>query len=426
MKSSTRTKQIRFLGGQCKATVSVQGSKSITNRSLICAALAQGESTIRNYSESDDTSLLANGLNQLGILVRRDGSSLVVEGKGGNVYSPKFPIPVGNAGTTLRFLVTLAALADRGVVFEGSPRMAQRPITDLLVALKSLGTEASFEDLFSRYKVQGGTFRGGSARLRVDRSSQFLSALLMIAPYAKEDVCIEILGELRSTPYIAMTTEVMKHFGVDVAQEDQRYSVKAGQLYKPNEFEVEADVSGASYFWAAAALTGGSVTVRGTRLQSMQGDIRFLHLLKSMGCVVEESDQGVIVTGPEKLTGIQVDMNDMPDMVPTLAVLALFAKGTTRIRNVSHLQHKESDRLDALEGELLKAGGTIKRTEDGLEITGSNMLGTQMDTRADHRLAMSFALLGLKARGTCIQDPDCVSKSFPDFWEEFDRLYGRN
>lgn len=425
MKSSTSTRLIKSINKPITATIAVPGSKSITNRALICAALGLGESRIGNYSDGDDTSLLANGLNQLGILVRRDGPSLIVEGKGGRVYGPKFPIPVGNAGTTLRFLVTLAALADRGVVFEGSPRMAERPITDLLVALKSLGTDATFEDLFARYKVQGGSFRGGTAQLRVDRSSQFLSSLLMIAPYAQEDVCIEIMGELCSTPYVAMTVAVMKHFGVEVHHKDYQYQVKAGQFYKPNIFEVEADASGASYFWGAAALTNGSITVQGTRLHSMQGDLRFLDVLKTMGCLIEESGEGITVAGPGQLRAIDIDMNDMPDMVPTLAILALFAKGTTHILNVSHLQHKESDRLEALQEELRKTGGSITRSNDGLEINGSTMHDAQLNTREDHRLAMSFALLGLKVSGISIEKPECVSKSFPDFWKEFDKLYER-
>jgi len=423
--TSVSVKQIKPIQEPIAATITVPGSKSITNRALICASLAQGESTIGNYSDSDDTSLLANGLNQLGVLVRRDDQSLVVEGKGGRVYAPKFPIPVGNAGTTLRFLVTLAALADRGVVFEGSPRMAERPIADLLNALSSLGTEATFEDLFGRYRVKGGSFRGGTAQLRVDRSSQFLSALLMIAPYAKEDVCIEIIGELRSTPYIQMTIDVMRQFGVEVCQEDQRYEVKAGQRYKPNVFEVEADASGASYFWAAAALTNGSVTVRGARLESVQGDIGFLDVLKTMGCRIEESGEGITVIGPDRLKAFDSDMNDMPDLVPTLAVLGLFAKGTTHIRNVSHLQYKESDRLEALHEELQKAGGSITRSDDGLEIGWSTMRDARLDTHEDHRLAMSFALIGLKVPGIVIEGTECVSKSFPNFWEEFDKLYER-
>ncbi len=423
--TSGSEKQIKPVSKPIVATIAVPGSKSITNRALICAALAQGESTIDNYSDSDDTSLLANGLNQLGVLVRRDGRSLVVEGKGGRVYAPKFPIPVGNAGTTLRFLVALAALADRGVVFEGSPRMAERPITDLLSALRSLGTEASAEDLFARYKVKGGSFRGGTAQLRVDRSSQFLSALLMIAPYAQENVCIEIAGDLRSTPYVAMTIEVMKRFGVDVFQKDHRYQVESGQRYEPNVLEVEVDASGASYFWGAAALTVGSVTVRGTRLDSMQGDLKFLDVLKSMGCRIEGSGEGITVTGPTSLKAVDIDMKDMPDMVPTLAVLALFAKGTTRIRNVSHLQYKESDRLVTLHEELKKAGGSITRSDDGLEISGSTMHDARLNTHEDHRMAMSFALLGLKVSGIVLEGTECVSKSFPNFWDEFDKLYER-
>jgi 3-phosphoshikimate 1-carboxyvinyltransferase len=407
-----------------RATVHVPGSKSITNRALICAALAQGESVLRGASDSDDTALMCNGLNQLGVLVRRTDDCLIVSGTGGRLYAPKFPIPVGNAGTTFRFLLSLAALAHGTTLFEADPRMAERPVTELLDALASLGVRVEANG-YGRYGVHGGTLSGGSVHLSGSKSSQFLSSLLMVAPWATSRLSIEVEGPLASAPYVALTLQVMEHFGVKVERyAEKRFVVHSGQRYAPAEFAVEPDASSAGYFFAAAALCGGEVSVQGLTLRSLQADAQFVELLQRMGCLVREDANAVCVSGDGSLRGIEADMNAMPDAVPTLAVLAPFATTPTRISNVAHLRHKESDRLAALATELRKLGAHIDVKDDGLEIHPSSLAGGVVDTYNDHRLAMSFALVGLKVPGIEIANPACVRKSFPGYWKEFDKLYG--
>ena len=410
--------------GPVQAKVRVPGSKSLTNRALICAALANGTSQLTNASDSTDTALLCNGLNQLGVLVRKMDNVLVVEGTGGRLYAPKFPIPVGNAGTTLRFMLSLASLATGEVVFEADSRMAERPMTELLDALRMLGVECRAEGIAPRYVVKGGSLRGGNALMRGDRSSQFLSSLLMAAPYARQDVVIEVEGMLSSIPYIDLTLDVMQAFGVGVEYFDRKwFRVKSGQTYSPASYSVEPDASGASYFLSAAAILGGEIVVEGLSRTSRQGDIAFARLLETMGAFVEEEGGNLRLVSKGALHGIDMDMNSMPDLVPTLAVTALFASGATRIRNVAHLRFKESDRLEALETELKKLGANITLHEDGLEIVPAPLHGCLLDTYDDHRLAMSFALIGTKVPGVKIENPDCVKKSFLAFWKEFEKLY---
>jgi 3-phosphoshikimate 1-carboxyvinyltransferase len=259
--------------------------------------------------------------------------------------------------------------------------------------------------------------------VRAGKSSQFLSALLLIAPHVRETLEIRLEDAASSRAYIDMTIRVMKGFGVHVERRgDGGFAIPAGQQYRPVEYEVEADASGASYFLAAAAIAGGTVEVRGIALQSMQPDIGFAGLLARMGCIVEETVGGVRVTGPQLVQGIDVDMNGMPDVVPTLAVTSLFAATPSRISNIAHLRYKESDRLAALEEELSRTGARVGIVDDGLAIHPGEMRGAQLDTRGDHRLAMSFALLGLRVAGIAVENPECVTKSFPAFWAEFDAL----
>ncbi len=411
--------------GPVRARMRIPGSKSFTNRALVCAALADGDSVLRNASDSNDTALMANGLNQLGILARENGETFVVQGTGGRIHSSKFPIPVGNAGTTLRFLLSLAAVADGRVVFEGSERMAERPIDDLLDALKTLGVAAMRTKHVARYEVQGGTLRGGPVLVRGDKSSQFLSSILMVAPYAERDTEIAVEGALTSASYVAMTLEVMKAFGVTVNASPEKFRVVAGERYRPAEYTIEPDASGASYALGAAAIAGGMVLAEGLHSRSLQGDIGFAGVLREMGCLTEENDAGLAARRDGPLRGVDVDMNRMPDVVPTLAAVALFASGKTRVRNVGQLRFKESDRLGCLAGELRKLGARVTLFDDGLEIDPAPLHGAQMDTHDDHRLAMSFALIGLRVPGVRVENPDCVIKSFPSFWKEFEKLYGR-
>jgi 3-phosphoshikimate 1-carboxyvinyltransferase len=396
----------------------------LTNRALICAALADGESHIEHASDSDDTSLLANGLNQLGVLVRRIEDRLVVSGKGGRLFAPRFPIPVGNAGTTLRFLLSLAALADGPVVLEGSARIAERPVQDLLDALSAMGVRTEFRTGVPRYVVHGGKLDGGDVHMRSDKSSQFLTSLLMVSPYARSDVRIVVEGRLSSASYVRITEDVMNRFGVvpDHDPSGGSFHVRAGATYRPARIEIEADASGASYPFAIAAITGGEVLAERIHRSSLQGDIGFLEVLRRMGCEAEETSEGVLVRRKGRLCGVECDMNVMPDVVPSLVAVALFAEGPTVIHNVAHLRYKESDRLTGLADELRTLGAEIEVLDDGLRITPSTLHGAALDPHDDHRLAMSFAVIGLRVPGISVKNPGCVTKSFPRFWDEFDRL----
>ncbi len=407
------------------AKVRVPGSKSITNRALVCASLARGTSILHGSSDSDDTELMCNGLNQLGVLVRREGETLVVEGTGGRLYAPKYPIPVGNAGTTLRFLLSVAAISEGQTTFQADMRMAERPMTELFDALKALGVEAGGGGKIPLFTVKGGSLNGGVVHLRSDRSSQFLSSLLMVAPLARNDVAIETGDEISSLPYVHMTVEVMKRFGVTVTcSGDRKFDVRAGQRYMPAVYQVEPDASGASYFLGAAAVAGGSVEIERAATSSLQSDTGIVTLLQQMGCSVDHTDSGVLIRSDKAIRGLEADMNTMPDIVPTLAVVALFARGKSRLLNVAHMRFKESDRLEALATELQKVGAKVAVMDDGLEIDPVPLHGAQLDPRGDHRLAMSFALIGLRVPGVIIENPQCVKKSFPAFWTTFDTLYG--
>lgn len=414
-------REIRQIHGQIQATVDVPGSKSFTNRALICAALAQGESIITNASDSDDTGLMANGLNQLGVLVRRDGTTLRVSGTGGTLYAPRFPIPAGNAGTTFRFLLSFAGIARGTTQFDVSERMLQRPLEDLLDGLGQLGVQVELRG--GRYLVRGGAFEGGEITLQAKKSSQFVSSLLMVLPYARRDSIVKLVGSISSASYIDMTLDVMRAFGVEAKRTHaESFSVAAGQRYKPVSYEVETDASGATYFLAAAAVCGGEIFIGGLKRKSVHGDAAFIDILERMGCTIVESDSGITLRSTGQLSGVEVDMNSMPDAVPTLAATALFASSSTRITNIAHLRHKESDRLAALEGELKKLGADIESNVDTLTIRPAVLHGAQLDTYDDHRLAMSFALAGLRVQGVRIENPQCVKKSFPNFWREFDKL----
>lgn len=408
--------------GPLHGAITVPGSKSLTNRALVCAAMARGESLIQNPSDSTDTAMMVNGLNQLGVLARPAGGTLIVEGTGGKLFAPRFPIPVGNAGTTLRFLLSVAARAQGVTVFEGSDRMGERPISDLVDAFRDLGIVVEHHPGIARYAVHGGTFHGGKVTISGEKSSQFISSLLLAAPGTALGVAVHGTGELASAPYLAMTVEVMRQFGVEVGVKGTDYSVFPGASYRPTRYEVEPDASSATYAFGAAAVAGGTVTVTGVRQGSIQSDAGLLEMLGEMGCSIEWIPEGVTVTCRSTLRGIAVDMNRMPDAVPTLVAVALFADGPTRITNVAHLRFKESDRLGTLADELRQIGADITVLDDGMVISPVPLHGATLDAHEDHRLAMSFALVGLRVPGITILGPDCVAKSFPRFWDELDRL----
>jgi 3-phosphoshikimate 1-carboxyvinyltransferase len=409
--------------GPLAGRMHVPGSKSLTNRALVCASLARGTSILANASGSDDTALLVNGLNQLGILARRTSSGIEIEGRGGALYAPKFPIPSGNAGTTLRFLLSLSVLASGTTVIETSGRMAGRPNDDIVDALRDLGVSVRHEPHSTRFEVTGSGLPGGEMTIRSDRSSQFLSSLLMVAPYARTRSTVTASGHVASAQYVRLTVDVMEHFGVHVGCEvDGRFSVGAPARYTPADYEVEGDASGATYPFAAAAAAGGEVFVPGVSESSHQPDAAFAGVLRRMGCRVESKEGGTLVSRRGDLRGIDVTMGGMPDAVPALVAAALFAEGETRISGIGTLRFKESNRIEGFAGELRKLGGNIGVDGDVLTVRPAPLHGAMLATLEDHRLAMSFAVIGLRVPGVTIDDPGCVRKSYPAFWEELDRL----
>ena len=406
-----------------QATLTLPGSKSYTHRALMAAALAAGESVLTNALTAEDTELTAQALAQLGAGIDWQGATIRVTGRNGRWLPAPLPIYLGNSGTSMRFLTALAALGEGEYLLTGTPRLCQRPLGELLTALGEIGVRAASEkgDGCPPVRVTGG-LTGGRAQLSGAISSQYLSALMFIGPLAPAGLKIDITGELVSRPYVDLTLEVLGAFNISYYREGYRYfEFPGGQSYLPREYEIEADASSASYFWAAAALTGGRVTITNLSLESSQGDAAFPEVLGRMGCAIESTPAGLTVQGGP-LQGVTVDMATMPDLVPTLAVLAAFAQGDTVITGVAHLRHKESDRLAAVATELGKVGIEARETADGLVIRGGAPTGAVIHTYNDHRIAMSFAVAGLKTAGVSITDPDCVAKSFPDFWEFFDRL----
>jgi 3-phosphoshikimate 1-carboxyvinyltransferase len=418
----SRTIQVK---DHVEATLTLPGSKSYTHRALIAAALASGESVLANALKAEDTDLTAQTLGRLGAHLDWQGHTIRVKGTGGRLHAVADAIFLGNSGTSMRFLTAVAALGQGDYRLVGTPRLSERPMGELLEALRSLGVQAASEkgNDCPPVIVHGGGFTGGQTSLSGRVSSQYLSALLLIGPLAPRGVEIDITGELVSRPYVDITLSVLTAFGIDYSRGGyQRFVIPGGQHYQARHFNIEGDASSASYFWAAAALTGGRVTIANLDLESVQGDIDFLSVLARMGCHLISSPEGITVEGAP-LKGIHMDMSAMPDLVPTLGVLAAFADGETFIDRVAHLRHKESNRLAAIVTELGKMGITAEETPDGLRIVGGTPQAAEIDTYQDHRIAMSFALAGLKMPGVVIRDPDCVAKSFPDFWEYLDKLY---
>lgn len=409
----------------CHAAVTIPGSKSYTHRALILSALADGESVLINPLRSEDTVYTAQGLGKFGVPIFWEGDFIRVLGKGGELQAGDEKIDVGNSGTSMRFLTALAVLKKGRTLLDGSDRMRRRPVADLLDGLRTLGVKAFFRDGNGCLPViiESRGLHGGKTKIRGEESSQFLSALLMVAPYAMEDVYVEITGRLASRPYVDITCDVMSAFGVEVQSEGYHsFFVQAGQRYQPRKYRIEGDASHASYFFSAAAVTEGRVRAERFSSTSLQGDTGFLNILEKMGCVVLRGEGWTEVRGGE-LHGIEVDMNEMPDLVPTLAVTAAFARGQTLIQNIGHLRLKESDRISVLTTELRHMGVRVEEGEDWLKIEGGKGHGAEIEPHDDHRIAMSFAIAGLVIPGIKIKEPQCVKKSFPDFWEVFGRLY---
>jgi 3-phosphoshikimate 1-carboxyvinyltransferase len=438
------TLEIRPLDNVPDAVIDVPGSKSITNRALILAALAEGESHLHGALDADDTRVMIASLQRLGIQAsweqaRSDGSEgskvVCVVGQGGHIPNGQADLFVGNSGTSIRFLTALCALGQGPYGLDGVARMRQRPQADLLDALQTLGVQAV--SVYNngcpplRVESQAG-LQGGTVRLRAEASSQFLTALLMVAPYAKNDVTIDIDGALRPF-YVEITTRMMAQWGGTVrAEGTERFHIASGQRYRAYQgYRIEADASSASYFFAAAAITGGRVTVKGlSPSAALQGDVRFAtEVLAEMGCVVREEGNGLSVTGPPigQLRGIDRDMSAISDTSLTLAAIAPFANSPTTVRNIAHSRLQECDRVVAVCAELTRLGVQVEERPDGYTIYPINhpaktIRPATVQTYHDHRVAMSFALVGLRAPGVVIADPGCVAKTFPSYWQTLERL----
>ena len=405
-------------------TVTLPGSKSYSHRLLIAAALAVGESRITGLLRSEDTLLTRDALRAFGAVIEDDGEAMVVTGTGGKLSACTEPIYLANSGTSMRLLTGIAALGEGETVLTGTPRMGERPIEDLLVAMRQAGVPAVCvnKTLCPPVKVTGGHLTGGDVTLDCRISSQFLSSLLLAGPYAKEGMAVTVSGELVSKPYVEITLDIMERFGVAVTHDHfKTFRVAPNQIYKAGAYHCEPDGSNASYFWAAAAVTGKGVKVMHVTRGSRQGDVGFVDVLEKMGCTVLHEADGTTVTGGD-LSAITVDMSLMPDVVPTLAVVAAHAKGTTVIENVAHLREKECDRLGCVATELRKMGIDAVAGESSLTITGGALSGSEVETYDDHRMAMSFSIAGLTTPGVRILDPGCVKKSFPNYWDVFDAL----
>jgi 3-phosphoshikimate 1-carboxyvinyltransferase len=427
--------EIQPLTKRPHARVRVPGSKSITNRALVLAALtasAECDTILEGALESEDTEVMIESLNRLGfrvvpywnaaqIYVRTTNRQRIIPAESAELF-------VANSGTSMRFLTAMVALGRGRYRLDGVPRMRERPIEDLLEALSQLGVKAVSENRNGcpPVLIETDGLRGGWVEIMAELSSQFLSGLLMAAPFAQSDVWIERKGAPVSEPYISMTVAMLRQFGLIVGivgkGEGSFFDIPAPLKPAPlAHYAIEPDASAASYFFGAAAITGGAITVEGLSTNSMQGDVRFVDVLERMGCRIEREADAIRVQGAS-LRGVDVDMNEISDTVMTLAAVACFAEGPTTIRNVAHIRHKETDRLAALAIELRRIGAKVDEFADGLSITPAPLHGAVVETYNDHRMAMSLALVGLKIPGIVIDHPACVAKTYPRFFDDLERL----
>ena len=413
-----------------RGEVTLPGSKSLSNRILLLAALAKGQTTITNLLDSDDVSHMLTALTALGVdyQLSTDKQTCTLTGKSGTFAIDEAAILyLGNAGTAVRPLTAALAASAGEFTITGEPRMYERPIGDLIDALRQLGADISYQqdDGFPPLLIKGKALAGGEVSIKGNISSQYLTALLMVAPLLNGDTVIKVDGELVSKPYIDITLDTMAKFGVTVANNNyQSFNVSGKQTYQsPGEIMVEGDASSASYFLAAAAIGGGPVKVHGTGSASIQGDAKFAEVLKQMGAEVTYSDMWIEVTGTGSLKGVDVDLNHIPDAAMTIATAALFAEGPTRIRNIYNWRVKETDRLSAMATELRKVGATVDEGEDYIYIEPPEQLtAAAIDTYNDHRMAMCFSLASFSDAEIVINDPKCTSKTFPTYFDEFARI----
>lgn len=416
------------------ATVTPPGSKSLTNRALVLAALAKGESVIRNVLVAEDTAVMLDSLRRLGFQIGTsdDNTTVHVRGGGGVIPAERAELHCGNSGTTIRFLTALCCVGRGEYLLDGIERMRQRPIGQLVDLLKNLGGRIEYLESPGTppLRVAARGLAGGIAKFPSAQSSQYLSAALQVAPLARNEVEIDLDPGQTSWPYVAMTMQLMDEFGIwcelmrdPKTGEPRQINVPRTEI-RPTEYTVEPDASGASYFLAATAVNEGSrVKIEGLGKKSLQGDAGFAEILRKMGAFVKVGDDSITIEGTGELEGIDVDLSPMPDMAQTLAVACLFAAGESKLRGLHTLRHKETDRLSALQAELTKLGARVTIEDDTLLIDPPDTVRpAAIDTYNDHRMAMSFAVAATRVNGLTIRNPDCVAKTYPHFFSEFERV----
>jgi len=421
------------------ATVRVPGSKSLTNRALLIASLANGTTHLTNALFSDDSRYFVKALQTLGFDIQLDETNheMTVTGLGGQIPAQNAELFIGNAGTAARFLSAFLTLGHGEYILDGEPRMRERPIGDLVESLTQLGAKLETVNNCPPVKIFASGLPGGKTKIAGNISSQFLSALLMVAPYAQSPIEIELTTDLNSKPYVDMTIATMRDFGVDVQRDEYKsFSIPISNYQLPNlnhqspisnslipTYAIESDASAASYFFAAPVICGGTVRVENISRKSKQGDIAFLDILKQMGCIVTDSENFIEVTSTTELHGIDVDMRDIPDTAQTLATVAPFASSPTRIRGIASARVKETDRVSATRNELKRLGVQVEEHNDGMTIYPCKTFKpTNVQTYNDHRMAMAFSLIGLRFDGVTIENPGCVSKTFPNYFEVLETL----
>lgn len=418
--------QIAPITHPLNATVRVPGSKSLTNRALLISALADGKTRLVNALFSDDSRYFAKALQILGFDVQFDepNAEMTVTGLGGKIPAQKAELFVGNSGTTARFLTALLTLGHGEYILDGDSRMRERPIGDLVTALTQLGAELGTSNNCPPVKIEACGLPGGNTKIAGDISSQFLSALLMVAPYAISPIEIELITGLNSKPYVDMTIAIMQDFGVEIERDGyERFTIQPS-FYSPlSSYSIESDASAASYFFAAPAICSGTVRVEHISRNSKQGDIAFLDVIRQMGCKIMEGNNFIEVTGTERLNGVDVDMRDIPDTAQTLAAIAPFASSPTRIRGIASARVKETDRIHATCMELARLGVNVQEHEDGMTIYPcERFVPATVQTYNDHRMAMGFSLIGLRVPEVTIENPLCVSKTFTRYFDVLDTL----
>ncbi|MEM3399546.1 MAG: 3-phosphoshikimate 1-carboxyvinyltransferase [Candidatus Micrarchaeia archaeon] len=408
------------LNGKIKAPP----SKSFSHRAIICAALARGRSKIKHLLKSDDVDATVSACESFGVQIRRSADAIIVEGTAGELRAPEKPINCQFSGSTLRFVIPLAALAKGRTVITGEGRLLERPIGPLIEAMRMLGVECESKNGFPPAILHGdGSIRGGTATIRGDVSSQFISGLLMVAPRARAKTKIILTSKLESRPYVDITLEVMNSFGISVllSTDYGEFEVDAPQDYNGINYEIEGDFSSSAFLLCAAAVAG-EVTISSLNPNSVQGDSAVVSILKEMGADIKTGD-GFVSSKKSELKGTEIDASNIPDLVPVLAATSCYAEGKTRIFNASRLRLKESDRLSAITSELRKMGAKIEERQDELIINGSKLHGATIDPHNDHRIAMACAVAALGAEGeTKIGNAECVSKSYPKFFEDLKKL----